>query len=139
MIQTNLINLHPNEYRQEFYYYPSELKLNRCVETCNTLNYLSNEVFVPKKSEELRKIVFNRRIGTNQLKKLISKHIYANVNVHFREENVIHISGGLTINVDVIVKNVMYVKKITFGIFLDIVMKMENIYSKYFGWFNNTV
>ena len=39
---------------------------------------------------------------------------YANVNVNFRQENVIQTSGGLTINVVSIVKNVMYVKKIVF-------------------------
>ena len=43
------------------------------------------------------------------------------------EENVIRINGGITINVDVSVKNIMYVKKFIFGIFLHLVVKMENI------------
>ena len=43
------------------------------------------------------------------------------------EENVIQINGGITINVDVSVKNVMYVKKIMFGIPLHVAVKMENI------------
>ena len=43
------------------------------------------------------------------------------------EENVIQINGGITINVDVSVKNVMYVKDIVFGILLNVVLKMENI------------
>ena len=43
------------------------------------------------------------------------------------EENVIQINGGITINVHVSVKNVMYVKKIMFAILLHIVAKMENI------------
>ena len=43
------------------------------------------------------------------------------------EENVIQINGGITINVDVSVKNVMYVKKVIFGILLQVVEKMENI------------
>ena len=30
MIQPTLINLHPNEYSQEFYYYPFLVKLDRC-------------------------------------------------------------------------------------------------------------
>ena len=38
MIQPTLINLHPNEYSQEFYYYLSAVKLDRCVGSCNTLN-----------------------------------------------------------------------------------------------------
>ena len=41
------------------------------------------------------------------------------------EENVIQINGGLTINVYLNVKNVMYVKKV--GILLHVVVKIENI------------
>ena len=47
MIQSTLINLHPNEYSQEFHYYPFADKLERCVGSCNTLNDLSNKVCVP--------------------------------------------------------------------------------------------
>ena len=43
------------------------------------------------------------------------------------EENVIQINGGIMINVDASVKNVMYVKKIMFRILLHVVVKMENI------------
>ena len=50
MIQTTLINLHPNEYSQEFQYYPFLIKLDRCVGSCNTLNDLSNKVRVPNKT-----------------------------------------------------------------------------------------
>ena len=42
------------------------------------------------------------------------------------EENLIQINGRITINVDVKVKNVMYVKKIIFGILLHVVVKMKN-------------
>ena len=52
---------------------------------------------------------------------------HANLNVNLMEENVIQINGGITINVDVSVKNVMYVKKVIFGILLQVVEKMENI------------
>ena len=31
MAQPTLINLHPNEYSQEFHYYPFSVKLDRCV------------------------------------------------------------------------------------------------------------
>ena len=41
-----LINLHPNEYSQEFHYYPFAVKLDRCVRSCNTLKDLSNKVCV---------------------------------------------------------------------------------------------
>ena len=42
MTQPTLINLHPNEYSQEFHYYPFAAKLDSCVGSCNTLNDLSN-------------------------------------------------------------------------------------------------
>ena len=57
-----------------------------------------------------------------------SNFIYiVNLNVILIKENVIQISGGITANVDVNVKNAMYVKKITFGILLREIVKMENI------------
>ena len=43
------------------------------------------------------------------------------------EENVIQIIGGIMINVDVNVKNIIYMKKIMFGILLHVVVKTENI------------
>ena len=43
------------------------------------------------------------------------------------EENVIQINGEIRINADVSVKNVMYLKKIIFGILLNVVVKTENI------------
>ena len=49
------------------------------------------------------------------------------VNVNLMEEIVTRINGGIMINVDVSVKNVMYVKKIMFGILLHVIVKMENI------------
>ena len=43
MIQPTLINLDPNDYSQEFHYYPFAVKFDRCVGSCNTLNdYLIN-------------------------------------------------------------------------------------------------
>ena len=43
------------------------------------------------------------------------------------EENVDQINDGITIKVDVSVKDVMYVEEIMFGILLHIIVKMENI------------
>ena len=43
------------------------------------------------------------------------------------EENLIQINGGTVINVDVSVRNIIYVKKIIFGILLHVVVKMRNI------------
>ena len=68
MVQLNLINLHPNEYSEEFHYYPSAVKLDRCVKICNSLNDLSNKVCVPKKTEDLNLRVFNMTAGMNELK-----------------------------------------------------------------------
>ena len=42
-------------------------------------------------------------------------------------KNVIQVNGGITINVDVSVKNIIYVKKIIFEILLHVAVKMENI------------
>ena len=51
-----------------------------------------------------------------------------NVNVALVEQNVIQINGEITINVDVSIKNIMYVKKIMFRILLNVIVRMENIH-----------
>ena len=70
VIQLTLINLHPNEYSQEFHCYPFVVKLDRFVESCNTLNDLSNKVCVPNKIEDLNLSVFNMITGINESKTL---------------------------------------------------------------------
>ena len=55
------------------------------------------------------------------------KIYYANVNVDLMKRNLIQINVGITINVYVSLKNVMYEKKIIFRILLHVVAKMENI------------
>ena len=50
-----------------------------------------------------------------------------NGNVYLIEENVTQINCGITINVDVRVKNVMYVKTIILGVPLHTVVKIKNI------------
>ena len=50
-IQPTLINLHPNEFSQEFHYYPLAVKLDRCTGSCNIINDLSDKVCAPNKSE----------------------------------------------------------------------------------------
>ena len=74
MIQPILINLHPNEYSQELHYYPFAVKLNRCVGNCNTLNDLSNKVYVPNKTEDLNLSMFNMITVINESKTL-TRHI----------------------------------------------------------------
>ena len=48
-----------------------------------------------------------------------------NLNVNLMEENVIQINGGITIYVDVNVKNIIYMKKIIFGTLLHVDTKLE--------------
>ena len=43
------------------------------------------------------------------------------------EEIVIQINGGITINADVNVENIMYMKKIIFGILVHVFVEIENI------------
>ena len=73
-IQPTLVNLHPNESRQEFHYYPFAFKLDICVGSCNTLNDLSNKVCILNKTEHLNLSVFNVITEINESKTLI-KHI----------------------------------------------------------------
>ena len=66
MIQPTLINLHPNECKQEFQYYLFAIKLDKCVGSCNTVNDWSKKVCVPNKKEELNLSVFNIITGINE-------------------------------------------------------------------------
>ena len=59
--------------------------------------------------------------------KTLTKHISYECKCRFDGKNVIQINGGIMINVDMNVKNVMYVKKIMFGILLYVIVNMENI------------
>ena len=125
-IQPTLINLHPNEYSQEFHYYPFAVKLDRCVASCNTLNYLSNKVCVPSKTEDWNLSALNIVTGINESKTL-AKHISCECKCKFEGGNCnsIQINGEIMINVDVNVKNIIYMKKN--GILLHAVANMVNI------------
>ena len=50
MIQPTVINWHPDEYNQEFNYYPFAVKLDRCTESYKTLSDFSNEECIPNKN-----------------------------------------------------------------------------------------
>ena len=62
--------------------------------------------------------MFNIITGINE-----SKTLRKHVNVNLIKETVIQINEGITINVDVSVKNIKYVKKIIFGKFVFVKMK----------------
>ena len=59
---------------------------------------------------------------------MLTKDISCECTCRFDEKNVIQINGGTSINVDVSIKNVVFVKKIIFGILVHAVVKMENIW-----------
>ena len=49
--QPTLIKMHPNEYSHYYHLYPFTVKLDRCDGSFNTLNELSDKVYVPNKTE----------------------------------------------------------------------------------------
>ena len=53
MIQPTLINLHSNEYSQEFHYYTSAVKLDKYAGSCNTIYDLFNKTCLSNKAEDL--------------------------------------------------------------------------------------
>ena len=65
-IQPTFINLHVNEYNQEYHYYPFGVKLDRCIGSCNTLYDLSDKVCALKKSEDLKLSMFNMIAEINE-------------------------------------------------------------------------
>ena len=58
MIQSTIINLHPNENTQGLRYRAFAVNLDRCVGSCNTLDDLSNKVCVSKETADLNLSVF---------------------------------------------------------------------------------
>ena len=74
MIQPIFINLHPNEYSQDFHYYPFVVKLDRCFRSCNTMNDLSNKTCASNKKEDLNLSIFNMISGITEPKAL-TKHM----------------------------------------------------------------
>ena len=57
-------------YNQELHYYPFSVKLDKCAGSCNTLNDLSNRIYVPNKTEDLNIHVFNMITRKNESKNL---------------------------------------------------------------------
>ena len=59
--------------------------------------------------------------------KTLAKHISCEYKCKFDGKIVIQVNGGITNNVNVSVKNIIYVKKIIFKILLHAIVKIENI------------
>ena len=68
------------------------------------MTYLIKYVF------QIRQKIWIYITGKNE-SKILKKIYYANVNVDLMGKNVIQINGGIMVNVDLSVKDVMYVKK----------------------------
>ena len=73
IIQPTLTNLHPNGYSQEFYYCSFAVKVVTSDVSCNTLNYSSNKVYFPNKTEDLNRRVFVMIAIINEVK-ILTKH-----------------------------------------------------------------
>ena len=116
----------PNEYSQEFHYYPFTVKLDKCVGSCNILNDLSDKVCVPNKSDDLNLNLFNMITGINESKTL-TKHISWECKCKFDGRNCNSDQWWNNDKFRCECKNIMYVKKIMFGILLHVIVKMENI------------
>ena len=86
----------------------------------------SNKVCVPNKTEDLDLNVFNIITGINESKTL-TRHISCEFKCKFDKRKCDSSNGGVMTNVDVSVKNMIYVKKIIFGILVHVFVKMENI------------
>ena len=78
-IQPVLINLHPNEYSQEFRCSPFAVKLDRCAGSCNTINDLSNKLCVPNKTGFKSKH-FQQDYRNKWIEKISKFHANVNVN-----------------------------------------------------------
>ena len=121
-----LIKLYPNEYSHEFHYYPFPVKLDRCVESCNTLNDSSKKACISNKTKELNLRVFNMITKINKLITL-TKHISWECKCRFDDRKYNADQWWNNDKCRCEYKNVMYVKKIMFGILLHVIVKMENI------------
>ena len=126
MTQLTLINLRPNEYRQELHYYLFAINLDRCAGSSYIPDDLCNKVCIPNEIEDLNLGLFNM-IAEISESKLLAKHTYANVNANLMVENVIQVKSEIMINVNASAKNIIYVKNNIFGTRLHGVAKMVNI------------
>ena len=62
--------------------------------------------------------------------KILTKDIWwydANVIVNLVEENIIQVKSSKTMNVDVNIKTIIYVKNTIFGILIHVVVKIESV------------
>ena len=125
-IQPTLINLHPNEYSQEFHHYPFSLKLDRCVESCKTINDLSNNVCIPNKTDDLNLNVFNMITGIYE-SKTSAKHISCECKCKIDKTKCNSNQWWNNDKCRYHCKKFMHVRKIMFRMLLHVIVKMKNI------------
>ena len=72
--QSTFLNLHHNEYIERLRYCPLAVHLDRCMESCNTFNDVSDKVCAQNKTEDFSLGVFNMIKGINE-SKILTKYI----------------------------------------------------------------
>ena len=102
------------------------LSNQRSVRSCNALNELSNKECVPSKTEDLNLSVFNMITGINESKTL-TKHTSCRCKCKFDSRKCNSNQKWNNNKCRCECKNIIYVKKIRFGIMLHVVAKMVNI------------
>ena len=86
---------------------------------------MSNKVCVPNKTKDLKLSMLNRNTVINESLTL-KKHISCECKYRFDEKN--QINGGIyNCECWCECENIIYVKKIMFGILLYVIVKMKNI------------
>ena len=89
------------------------VKLDKRVESCNTVNDLSNKVCVPNKRKDFKSNHVQhdyRNKCTKNINKTCINMYHANVNVNLIVENAIQIKSGVIVNVNASSKNIIYLE-----------------------------
>ena len=121
MNQPTLIHINPNEYIERLPCYSFAVNLDRCMQSRNTLNDMSNRMPVPNKTKDWNLIVFHMITGINE-SNISTKHISFELKYRFDSSKcncnrrlMLNIVKWKMMNVGVIAKiqkNVMHMKRL---------------------------
>ena len=125
MTQPTLINLHHNKCSDELQYYSVVAELDRCIGSYYTLENLSNKVCVPNKTEDLNLSVFNMITGINE--STLTKHVSSKCKCKFDSRKCHSNQKWSNNKCWCECKNIIFVRKIIFGILLHIIGIMVDI------------
>ena len=92
------------------YYYPFAVKSERCVGSCNTLNDISNKVYVSSKIKDLNLNIFNIITGINKSKTL-TKHVSCKCKCKLDGRKCNSNQSGIMVNAGASVKTLYMWKK----------------------------